>query len=128
MKTLKKAVFATLLLLIFKGNAQQILSGKVVNYKNKPVVGVKIFVDSTDTNVETDKEGMYSITLPQKVKSIKVYSKKYGWLSNDYTLESKMDFIYLDTDKTKKEKTQLLANPSAQKKIEIRLYTEAFMT
>lgn len=104
MKTLKKAVFATLLLLIFKGNAQQILSGKVVNYKNKPVVGVKIFVDSTDTNVETDKEGMYSITLPQKVKSIKVYSKKYGWLSNDYTLESKMDFIYLDADKTKKEK------------------------
>ena len=116
MKTLKKAVFATLLLLIFKGNAQQILSGKVVNYKNKPVVGVKIFVDSTDTNVETDKVGMYSITLPQKVKSIKVYSKKYGWLSNDYTLESKMDFIYLDADKTKKEKNTAIGQSISPEK------------
>jgi TonB-dependent SusC/RagA subfamily outer membrane receptor len=61
-------------------------------------------VDSTDTNVETDKEGLYNIVLPQKVKSIKVYSKKYGWLSNDYTIENKMDFMFLDADKSKKEK------------------------
>jgi TonB-dependent SusC/RagA subfamily outer membrane receptor len=101
---MKKSLCAAVFLISILANAQQTLSGKVVNYKNKPLVGVKIFVDSTDTNVETDKEGLYNIVLPQKVKSIKVYSKKYGWLSNEYTIESKMDFMFLDADKSKKEK------------------------
>jgi TonB-dependent SusC/RagA subfamily outer membrane receptor len=101
---MKKSLCAAVFLISILVNAQQTLSGKVVNYKNKPLVGVKIFVDSTDTNVETDKEGLYNIVLPQKVKSIKVYSKKYGWLSNEYTIESKMDFMFLDADKSKKEK------------------------
>jgi TonB-dependent SusC/RagA subfamily outer membrane receptor len=101
---MKKSLCAAVFLISILANAQQTLSGKVVNYKNKPLMGVKIFVDSTDTNVETDKEGLYNIVLPQKVKSIKVYSKKYGWLSNDYTIENKMDFMFLDADKSKKEK------------------------
>ncbi|MEN9928444.1 MAG: hypothetical protein RLZZ231_365 [Bacteroidota bacterium] len=101
---MKKSLCAAVFLISILVNAQQTLSGKVVNYKNKPLMGVKIFVDSTDTNVETDKEGLYNIVLPQKVKSIKVYSKKYGWLSNEYTIESKMDFMFLDADKSKKEK------------------------
>jgi TonB-dependent SusC/RagA subfamily outer membrane receptor len=101
---MKKSLCAAVFLISILANAQQTLSGKVVNYKNKPLMGVKIFVDSTDTNVETDKEGLYNIVLPQKVKSIKVYSKKYGWLSNEYTIESKMDFMFLDADKSKKEK------------------------
>jgi TonB-dependent SusC/RagA subfamily outer membrane receptor len=101
---MKKSLCAAVFLISILANAQQTLIGKVVNYKNKPLMGVKIFVDSTDTNVETDKEGLYNIVLPQKVKSIKVYSKKYGWLSNEYTIESKMDFMFLDADKSKKEK------------------------
>lgn len=113
---MKKSLCAAVFLISILANAQQTLSGKVVNYKNKPLMGVKIFVDSTDTNVETDKEGLYNIVLPQKVKSIKVYSKKYGWLSNEYTIESKMDFMFLDADKSKKEKNKAVGQSISTEK------------
>jgi TonB-dependent SusC/RagA subfamily outer membrane receptor len=31
------------------------------------------------------------------VKTLKVHSKKYGWLSSAFTKETKMNFMYLDT-------------------------------
>jgi TonB-dependent SusC/RagA subfamily outer membrane receptor len=102
MKSFYKIVF---FLLVFSfANAQTILSGKVLNYKKKPVTNASIYLDTIDSNVVTNKDGEFSLTVPEQVKIIKVHSKKYGWLSSTYNKETKMDFVYLETDKSKNEK------------------------
>ena len=102
MKSFYKIVF---FLLVFSfANAQTILSGKVLNYKKKPVTNASIYLDTIDSNVVTNKDGEFSLTVPEQVKIIKVHSKKYGWLSSAYNKETKMDFVYLETDKSKNEK------------------------
>ena len=103
MKTFNKILF--LLLLVFSlGNAQTVLTGKVLNYKKKPVANASIYIDTIDSNVVTNKDGEFSLTVPEKVKTIKVHAKKYGWLSSAYNNETKMDFMYLESDKSKDEK------------------------
>jgi TonB-dependent SusC/RagA subfamily outer membrane receptor len=102
MKSFYKIVF---FLLVFSfANAQTILSGKVLSYKKKPVTNASIYLDTIDSNVVTNKDGEFSLTVPEQVKIIKVHSKKYGWLSSTYNKETKMDFVYLETDKSKNEK------------------------
>ncbi|WP_310595669.1 TonB-dependent receptor plug domain-containing protein [Flavobacterium sp.] len=102
MKSFYKIVF---FFLVFSfANAQTILSGKVLNYKKKPVTNASIYLDTIDSNVVTNKDGEFSLTVPEQVKIIKVHSKKYGWLSSTYNKETKMDFVYLETDKSKNEK------------------------
>ena len=77
MKSFYKIVF---FLLVFSfANAQTILSGKVLNYKKKPVTNASIYLDTIDSNVVTNKDGEFSLTVPEQVKIIKVHSKKYGW-------------------------------------------------
>lgn len=98
MKSFNKILF--LLLLVFSfSNAQTVLSGKVLNYKKKPVVNASIYLDTIDSNVVTNNDGEFSLTVFEKVKTIKVHSKKYGWLSSSYNNETKMDFVYLESDK-----------------------------
>lgn len=96
MKAVTKFLFF-LLIVCSLGNAQTVLTGKVLNYKNKPVPDASIFLDMIDSNIVTNKEGEYSVAVPDKVKNIKVYSKIYGWLSSAYAKETKMDFMYIDT-------------------------------
>lgn len=92
-------------LLVFSfANAQTILTGKVLNYKKKPVTNASIYLDTIDSNVVTNKSGEFSVLVPENVKVIKVYSKKFGWLSSTYNKEIKMDFLYLANDKSKNEK------------------------
>jgi TonB-dependent SusC/RagA subfamily outer membrane receptor len=110
MKSLNKILLLLLLAFSFS-NAQTVLSGKVLNYKKKPVVNASIYLDSIDSNVITNKEGEFSLTVPEKVKTIKVHSKKYGWLSSSYNNETKMDFVYLESDKSKNEK--VASNPQS---------------
>ena len=103
MKTFNKILF--LLLLVFSlGNAQTVLTGKVLNYKKKPVANASIYLDTIDSNVVTNKDGEFSLTVPEKVKTIKVHAKKYGWLSSAYNNETKMNFMYLETDKFQEKK------------------------
>jgi TonB-dependent SusC/RagA subfamily outer membrane receptor len=103
MKALNKILFFLLLVCSF-GNAQTVLTGKVLNYKKKPVADASIYLDTIDSNIVTNKDGEFSVTVPEKVKTIKVHSKKYGWLSSSYNNETKMDFVYLELDKSKNEK------------------------
>lgn len=104
MKHSFKIIFLFFLVFSF-ANAQTILTGKVLNYKNKPVTNASIYLDTINSNVVTNKDGEFNLTVPEKVKNIKVYSKKYGWLSSPYTNETKMDFIYLEKVKPQEEKT-----------------------
>ena len=99
MKTINK-IICTLLLATSFAHAQTSVSGKVLNYKNKPVSGAVMYLDTIATEVATNKLGEYSLDVPEAVKTIKVYSKKYGWLSSAYAKETKMDFMYLDTATT----------------------------
>ena len=96
MRLVNTLIFALLIVTNF-GHAQTTVSGKVLNHKNKPVSGAVLYLDSTATNVITNKSGGYSLIVPDSIKNIKVYSKKLGWLSSAYTKESTMDFMYLDT-------------------------------
>lgn len=68
-----------------------------MNRKNKPVANALIYLDTINSNVVTNKAGEFSLIVPEKVKIIKVYSKKYGWLRSVYSKETKMDFMYLDS-------------------------------
>ena len=94
MKKIKKIIFA-LLLVVNYTNAQTTLTGKILNYKNKPVQGAVMYLDSVETKVVSNKLGEFSLVVPENVKNIKVHSKKYGWLSSAYAKETKMDFMYL---------------------------------
>lgn len=96
MRLVNTLIFALLIVTSF-GHAQTTVSGKVLNHKNKPVSGAVFYLDSTATNVITNKSGGYSLIVPDSIKNIKVYSKKLGWLSSAYAKESTMDFMYLDT-------------------------------
>jgi TonB-dependent SusC/RagA subfamily outer membrane receptor len=96
MRLVNTLIFALLIVTSF-GHAQTTVSGKVLNNKNKPVSGAVLYLDSTATNVITNKSGGYSLIVPDSIKNIKVYSKKLGWLSSAYAKESTMDFMYLDT-------------------------------
>jgi TonB-dependent SusC/RagA subfamily outer membrane receptor len=96
MKTVKTVIFALLLATSFV-HAQTIVIGKVINHKNKPVSGAVLYLDSIATQVTTNKSGEYTLVVPENVKTLKVHSKKHGWLSSAYAKESKMDFMYLDT-------------------------------
>lgn len=96
MKTINKIICAFLLASGFV-QAQTTVTGKVVNYKNKAVSGAELYLDSTATQLTTNKLGEYTLVVPENVKTIKVHSKKYGWLSSAFNKETKMDFMYLDT-------------------------------
>ena len=96
MKIINK-IICTLLLASGCVQAQTTVTGKVVNYKNKAVSGAKLYLDSTATQVTTNKVGEYTLVVPENVKTLRVHSKKYGWLSSAFAKETKMDFMYLDT-------------------------------
>ena len=87
-------VFA--LLVISSGHAQTKVSGTVSNNKNKPLAGAMIYLDSINSNVKTDKKGVYEVMLMGDVQAIHVFSPKYGLLTHDYNNEEKVDFVYID--------------------------------
>lgn len=101
MKITKLLLFAMLLFVGF-GYGQNKLTGKVTNYKNKPVSGVKIYLDTVYSNVETNKAGEFEVQLPENVRAINVYSYEYGLLSSKFNNEDKMNFMFLEPEKQTK--------------------------
>ena len=58
---LMKSFYAlTLLLIAYTSNAQQTISGTVVDEKNKPVVGANVFIDGTYDGASTDEKGNFN--------------------------------------------------------------------
>lgn len=102
MRTTKTLLFGLLLFFGF-ASGQSILTGKVTNGKNEPVEKVKIYIDSLDSKVETNRKGEFKVLLPENVSIINVYSKKYGLLSNKFNNETVMNFIYLESEKSIKD-------------------------
>lgn len=105
MKT-KTCYVVVFLLACFFGQAQKKLTGKVTDFKNRPIVEARIYIDSLDVNCATNSEGEFELLLPQKVSFINVYSKAYGLLSSKYNNEDRMSFKYLESQKNNKIRLQ----------------------
>ena len=101
---ISKTILAICMLFVVLGFAQNKLKGKVVDFKNKPVAKAKIYLDSIYSKVETNKEGDFEVQLPEKVNVINVVSDEYGLLSSPFNNETSMNFIFLETEKSKKIK------------------------
>jgi TonB-dependent SusC/RagA subfamily outer membrane receptor len=103
---ISKTLLLILLLFVGFGYAQNKLTGKVMNSNNKPVANAKIYLDSIYSNVETNRNGDFEVQLPEKVDVINVYSHEYGLLSSKYSNESIMNFMFLESEKSIKERTK----------------------
>jgi TonB-dependent SusC/RagA subfamily outer membrane receptor len=101
---ISKILLAICLSFIVLGYGQNKLTGKVVNFNNKPVAKAKIYLDSIYSKVQTNKNGNFEVLIPAKVTTINVYSDEYGLLSSKYNNETKMSFVFLEADKSKKIK------------------------
>jgi len=86
------------------GFGQNKLTGKVVDFNNKPVAKAKIYLDSTYSKVVTNKNGDFEVLIPEKVKTINIYSDKYGVVSSNYNNENSLNFTFSEADKSKKIK------------------------
>ncbi|MFV8367586.1 TonB-dependent receptor plug domain-containing protein [Flavobacterium sp. XS1P27] len=82
------------------GYAQNKLTGKVMDYKNKPVANARIYLDSIYSNVTTNSKGDFEVLLPEKVAVINVYSYKFGLLSSKFNNENVMNFMFLESQKS----------------------------
>ena len=96
-----KTIFLFLLFIV-NVNAQKKLTGKVVDSKNKPVVHARIYLDTIDSKVETNRDGNFEVLLPEKLMNITINSKKYGILSSKYNNEDTMNFMFLESEKSMK--------------------------
>jgi TonB-dependent SusC/RagA subfamily outer membrane receptor len=84
--------------------AQKKLSGKVLDFKNRPVVNAKIYLDTVYSNVATNSEGYFEVLLPEQLINISVNSAENGVLTSKYNEEDTMNFMFLKTNKLKKGK------------------------
>lgn len=99
---ISKILLTICLLFVIFGYSQNKLTGKVVDFNNKPVAKAKIYLDSIYSKVVTNKNGDFEISVPAKVSTINVYSHEYGLLSSKYNNENKMSFVFLEAGKSKR--------------------------
>ena len=84
-----KTFYTLLLILIaFTSNAQQIVSGTVLDEKSKPIAGANIFIDGTYDGSSTDENGNFKFTTTAKGNQILVIS----FLTYE-TLKAKIDSL-----------------------------------
>ncbi len=94
------------LLFLSIGYSQKTLSGKVMNSANEPIAKAKIFLDSINSKVVTNRKGEFEVSLPEKVNTINVYSNEYGLLSSKFNNETVMNFMYLESETSQKKKSK----------------------
>jgi len=64
----------TILLFTFLSNAQQTVSGTVVDEKNRPVAGANVFIDGTYDGASTDEKGNFAFQTEAKGNQVLVIS------------------------------------------------------
>ncbi|WP_264566627.1 TonB-dependent receptor plug domain-containing protein [Flavobacterium sp. N3904] len=101
---ISKILLTICLSFVLFGYGQNKLTGKVVDFNNKPVAKAKIYLDSINSKMITNKDGEFEILVPAKVSTINVYSDEYGLLSSKYNNEDNLNFVFLEADKSKKIK------------------------
>lgn len=111
----KRTLLAFVLLVSFIGNlyAQKkkklVITGKVTDYRDIPIKGAFIFLDSARTKVKTNKKGVYKIKISPDIKLITVFSMNHGMIDIDYKGAEVVNFIFPEGSNvvTEKELTDL---------------------
>lgn len=96
---------------MFTSNAQQKtlkkikLTGVITDYKNNPIKGAFIFVDSLKTKAKTNKSGTYKLALYPDAKTITAVSFEHGMINLNFEGQQKINFIFPEKKKaiSKKE-------------------------
>lgn len=103
---MKNPIVSIFLLLIFVGYGQTptTVSGTVMNSKNNPVANALIYLDSVNSGVTTNKQGAFSVTVPEGTSDINVYSYKYGLLSSKVNEDDIINFVFIHGKRNKKDK------------------------
>jgi hypothetical protein len=84
------------------------LTGIVTDYKNNPIEGALIFIDSIKTNKKTNKKGKYSIKVTKNNKLISIFSTNHGLIDIPYKGNKVVNFIFPD-NLEKMSETAILA-------------------
>lgn len=71
-----------------------VITGTITDFNDEPLRGVYIYVDSLQTNVRTNKKGMYKLKTNDDLTMITVYSPEHGLMSTSYSGEKKISFKY----------------------------------
>ena len=80
--------------LAFVAQAQRKITGRVTGTDNKPVAGANILIKDTKIQTITTDEGMFTITVPDKVKAVLVVSY-VGFETQELTVEGNNTNIVL---------------------------------
>ena len=102
LKVLILLIFSSLL--CFTINAQKKLVGKVMDFKQQPIVDAQVFLNEHNANVSINGRGYFEVEIPEGVDQIGIYSPKYGVLMFPYSGESKLSFMLLEPKQIEKEK------------------------
>nr|WP_315211569.1 TonB-dependent receptor plug domain-containing protein [uncultured Flavobacterium sp.] len=103
---ISRTLVVVFLVFVGFGHAQNKLTGKVVDYKNKPVANARIYLDSIYSNATTNSKGDFEVLLPEKVAVINVYSYKFGLLSSKFNNENVMNFMFLESQKSIRDRAK----------------------
>ena len=82
--------------------AQITLLGHVMNFDEVPVAEALVYLDGKKTDSITNHRGYFQVEVPEGTKVITIISKKYGSLSTPFNGDDKMNFIYLNSELSKK--------------------------
>ena len=93
-----------LLLIVFIGNAQQSISGTVVDEKNKPIAGANVYIDGTYDGASTDEKGIFNFQTSASgtqilvisfltFESVKVSIETNNWKSKTFKLKESVNAL-----------------------------------
>ena len=103
-------------------NQFKMIKGTVIDSERNPLKGDYIFIDSVNTNIQTNRKGYYEFSPISEVEFVSVYSSKHGLLTVDYSGEKEIDFIFsADSKKVSKKQLQQLGfiTPSRKKSTKV---------
>src|SRR5688572_13971946 len=78
--------------------AQKVISGKITDAQNNPLVGATVNVRSSNNSVQTDQNGNFSITVPNE--NAKLVISYVGYFSQTIDANKVNTSIQLQEDRT----------------------------
>lgn len=100
------------LLLSLSNYAQTTLLGKVADQEGKAIVNAVVYLDTVQSTAKTNAVGYFQINVPDSVKTISIYTPKYGYLTAKYNKQTRLSFVFSEAQKenasvTKKKKNNI---------------------
>lgn len=99
MKKILQTKVLMLLLATASLTAQNSLTGKITDAQQNPLTDAMVYVDTIKVDTRINNKGFFKIKVPENTQKISIYSPKYGLLSNPYSGEKNMNFVFLEKNK-----------------------------